>query len=394
MKNVMAANVLKRLLSNMERLGASGDATHPGFKLLHFEVTKQGGVRATAQNAVASLRMAVPPMTDNGPMVPGAIALPLSEARAIKDAMPDTEDHVGLSLTEEPGKAPRLRVACGPVLLKMPTMELTDLIPFQPPPKEGWFDVEVETLSEILNRIAWACASTTDARVNLQGIHVTPKFIEAADGHKLVRMESAIFTEDRVIPPAAIALPVAITGGKNKVKIAFDATRIWCQGNGFIMHARIVDMPFPNTDGLYIDDGAPFAMANDKSMKAVQRAVIPREALREAASTALSVFLSAGKDDVPTLRFTPGKDPATLNVISKKMTGVGIDMSRRVPWTFSGDQAALDSLQAVVVNAAYTQRAVAAMPDVEDLTLSWLGHKERLQISAGGLRAVIMTREY
>lgn len=391
MKITVPARGLKDLLADALRAG-TGDATHPGYSILHLETTKKGALRATTVNSLAALRLVYTP-PEAGDFEPGAAAVPLVSAQNLANVLSGSEGvNAALSLVDQgPGRAPSMRLKSEDLLLKFPTHALEDLVPFPMPPDNDvtWQTVDGAVLQEIARRTLWCCAPASDARATLTGLHLTPTHVEAADGHRLVRYDIEGLVPKSVIVPAAAMSTAAALVGSGTVRLHVDDHRLWVQNRSFMLTCRLVDGPYPDTSRIYMradDDGT--VAVDAKSRAPLASAKISRSGLQSAAANMTKVFNGGGKDNRPVLRFLiRGQE---MNVYMKNENGTGMDMAQRVPWQGDPGDKAVSELNALMVDAKYVEQVAGALPDAEFLDLRWVSSRDRIQLESGAMCAVIM----
>ncbi|QBH97190.1 hypothetical protein EKN56_12775 [Limnobaculum zhutongyuii] len=98
-------------------------------------------------------------------------------------------------------------------------------------------------------RAALVCVAKNDARYYLNGIHITPKYIEATNGHVALRLEHGINTRRNIIVQFIGHIPVRadmteLTFGKSLLATHYDAHG---QRIGFTA-IKLLDGRFPDLD--------------------------------------------------------------------------------------------------------------------------------------------------
>lgn len=105
------------------------------------------------------------------------------------------------------------------------------------------------TLSSRLIRAALVCVARKDPRYYLQGVHITPKHIEATNGHVALRMEHGITTNKNAIIAFSGVVPIRaetteIHFGKEPYAVHRDEVG---ERVGFTV-LKILDGRFPDMD--------------------------------------------------------------------------------------------------------------------------------------------------
>lgn len=400
MKITLPARSLKSLLGDVLRLG-TGDATHPGFGLMHLEATKKGVLRATVINAQAAVRMARVDVNEGHG--PGAVALTLRIAENISSVLPNGDEQVSLMLVDGgPGRMSTLRVQVEGMLVKMPTQPLENLVPFPTPPgaEAAWHEVSGATLVAIARHVAWCCAPPSDiARPTLQGVHVMPSYVEASDGHRLVRLMTSGFVPENIVLPKAIIDVMASLVGDAKVRVAIDTQRLWVQAPTFMLTCRVVEGAYPDVDamGMFMtpgDDG--LVMDYERKMVRASGAEISQAAMMIAAENMTKVFERGAKDDRPVLKFLVRNQD--MNVIMTSESGTAVDIAHKIIWRADDElvpnEESLKQLNSILLDAQYVASVLSHMPKTDFVKMTWISALNRIQFQAGDMMAVVMPRRH
>ncbi len=401
MKIAVSSKGLKGLLSDVLKLG-TGDATHPGFSLMHLDVSKKGALRATVVNAQAAVRMA---LAEGGEgHEPGAVAVPLKSMEMVANVLrpDDTMAHVTM-VDMGAGRAPVMRMKADDVLLKFPTMSIDDVVPFPTMPDGAsvpWCKVSGASLQAIVKHCLWCCAPPTSERPNLQGLHMTPTFVEAADGHRLIQLAIAgVVNAECIVPAPMLAVAASLVGADGDARLVVDGNRVWVQGRSFVMSCRTIDGQYPDTSTIYMvpgDDGLVHRGGGvGAGMARVNEAQLSQPNMWSAATNMTKIFSGgAGKDNRPVLKFM--MRDGDLNVFMKSETGQGVDLAQRVMWKGGEKHApgpeAFNELNALLLDAQYVSQVVGSMPKQDFMRVHWTTSRDRIQFSAGDVRALIMPR--
>lgn len=382
MKIKADASLVRGLLQSVLKLG-TGDITHPGFNLLHLEVTARGALRATVVNSQAAVRQVVVP--GDAKAEPGAVALPLAKAAILARVLPD-QGQVTLSATDD---KPVLLAKTRDMALREATRPVADLVPFPSPPGGGdgaWADVRVSDLRDVIRAVAWAVADVRDPRVALQGLHFAAGYAEASDGYRMAQLRRPVLAVPCVLTVASVVAAADLAGKADTVKIQVTGNRLWCQGPSFIVTCRTVDGTYPDTSAIYLPDEGLTAMALTMAQAPVSRARV--SGLLTAAQNVSEVFSGP---DRPVMKFA-NADDAGITAQAHGQDGTQVDIAYRLGWK-PETGADAQGLQALLLDARYVARAVSALPDADELRLTWLGARDRIQVAAGDVRVVIMPRE-
>lgn len=401
MKIAVSSRGLKGLLGDVLKLG-TGDATHPGFSLLHLEVTKKGAMRATVINAQAAVRMVHVP--DAGDFEPGAAAVVLRSAEMVASVLRADDTLASVSTVDAgPGRAPIMRLRADDLLLKFPTLSLDDIVPFPSLPEGAdipWCTVPGATLQAIVKHALWCCEPPTGARPALQGLHMTPAYVEAADGHRLIHMaEAGIVNRECIVPAPMVTVAAQLAGAEGSVRLVVDGNRVWVQGKSFMLTCRTIDGVYPDTSKIYMQPDAEgmtnIAAGASGTRVRVSEIMISQPSLWSAATNMTKIFAGGGKDDRPVLKFLRRDDE--LSVFMKQDSGTGVDMAQRLNWhagtgVTAPDEASSKELGALSLDAQYVSQVVGSLPKQDYVQMLWTGSRDRVQMSAGNVRAVIMPR--
>ena len=385
MKIETEASDLSELISHALKL-ATGDATHPGFGLGLFEVTSKGAVRITVMNAQAGCRVFLPP--SEGAFEPGKIGMPLTSLKAIASILSDGT--AGLSL-----HGPVLRIRSGGTILKLQHMPADACIPF-PMPSESAPVTEVDTdvFHDAAKRVSWCVAPSSDtARSNLQGVHIHPGYVEAADGHRLVCLDKGLLgAMDIVVPAALFSIVSSMTryGGK-VIKAAEHGGKIYLSSNRWVVFCRLMDGKYPPTGSLYYTpDEKGFATTNDKGTHPVSEISFERSSMSDASSKMSAMFQVSSGSSRPIMRFMH-KDGRLFAVMRGKGDGGG-DIACEIPYKKTIENDGFAELNKIILDATYIGNAMdTAMVDGE-VKMMWTNALSRVQFTQGDVRALVMPR--
>lgn len=112
-----------------------------------------------------------------------------------------------------------------------------------------------------LIRAALVCAAKNDVRYYLNGIHITPKYIEATNGHVALRMEHGIRTKKNIIVQFEGSVPLKA----ETTELIFSKEPIAIHRNGLerrisITGIKLVDGRFPDMERV-IPDKVDFSIS-------------------------------------------------------------------------------------------------------------------------------------
>lgn len=400
MKIVLSSSDLKRQIGDSLKMG-TGDATHPGFNLMHMDVSKKGSLRTTVVNAQAAVRLGSGDA--KGEFESGGVAISLRNAEMMANVLPSGDVAAALSVIDTAvGRARVLRVRAGDVLLKMPVSSVDDIVPFPTAPefKDGdWRVLTPEALKDIAKHCLWCCAPPTEMRPALQGVHMTPTYVEAADGHRLVRLDREGLVNAPVIVPTQMLYTLKDLADGADVSIAVIDNRIWARGRRFMATCRAIEAVYPPTDALYMapdESGMVRVVTGAIGERAkVAQADVAQGTLWSAAASMAKIFAGSGKGDRPVLRFLV-KD-GELNVFMKSEGGAGLDFAQKMQWRMAEgvgqpSEAAIKELNDIWLDAQYVAQVVSSMPTSEFIKFTWTRARDRIQFESGDVRAVVMPR--
>lgn len=386
MKFSITSRTMRSILDNVLRLGVN-DATHPGYSLLHLEITKKGALRATVVNSQAAVRMAVP--TGDESAEPGVCAMLLAQAKTVANNIPSDDEITQIKVTRPAaGVSEIMRIESGAILQKMPLESVDNIAPFPTPPDAkgaAWREVDAVDHVMVASRLTMACAPLTDARPNLTGVHMTKDRTEATNGHRITTFRKGLIDGDVLVPPAALIAASAIAGN-SPMKIAVTGNRIWVHGAWFMMTCRLIEGVFPDT-GIFSmapdENGTVFTSPTTRAP--VASATIKSQAIKNAAS-----IINNSSEDVAEMQFVVRDENLVMAMKGGKN---GLNAAITTPWQPHGDIAPefIQSLTRLTLDARYVGSAMDEIKS-EDVVFTWVNERTRVGFSAGAMDCVIMPK--
>ena len=220
--------------------------SHPGYGLALIEVTKKGLMRISVGSPESGVRV-VHKLTD---YEAGKAAVDLEYFDRLTSHIPK-EGSISVSL--EP---PKMRIVAGSLRMDFPAFPEGDFMTMPRPPRDGWIDIERSQISDIMNHVSWATASS-DARPALAGVHLMGDRTEASNGHVMGTQFPGILPEgqDIVVGSEGLSnLTSLVSEDKTKIyKMFVDSRHFWIRGNGWASFLGLLNTKYPSTDGFIFE---------------------------------------------------------------------------------------------------------------------------------------------
>jgi len=233
---------VERLLGTVRKVvqfaGHSRDVD-TDLSLLSISVTSNKTMRFAAHDTIAGATASV--KIDEGEE--GSVTVFAERFGRVVYVLPESGD---VTLTKV--SKSRMTIEIKRLCMTVPIKDISDFPKFPTPPKGEWFEVEERKFRDVASHCSWA-VDNNELRPILTGIHMTPDYSEATNGHALVRKTPGIVPCEIIVPSSNVSKARNfIANRRSNVYMLCEDNRAWVRTKTWAVYMSLIQGRYPDLD--------------------------------------------------------------------------------------------------------------------------------------------------